>query len=285
MTDPNTPLSDDDLSAAIDGQAGPDVVERLRTDPAAQARYRSLDAARSLVADDPIDPLDPAVVEQLVGQALAAADAPGAATEAGDATVTPFVAPSRSAGRRRGLPTWSVAAVVTLLVAIGLGLVWSGQRSDDGSSTAILAGAGDSSTEAMDDATTATAAAIETETPEDPSASGGTGADVSLVDLGEFATEVELRSSLRDGVPAEGDTVAEDVAPEPVEVQRCETQLATLLQGEGIGLDADRQAFAVVEGDPKLVYEFALTRPTDEATALISVVDPTTCDPLITFFR
>ena len=42
----------------------------------------------------------------------------------------------------------------------------------------------------------------------------------------------------------------DDPAPTTAAVERCGTQLAILLQGEGIGSEPDRLAFAVVDGSP-----------------------------------
>ncbi|MBX3314631.1 MAG: hypothetical protein KF906_09960 [Actinobacteria bacterium] len=285
MTEPQPPLTDDDLSAFLDGEVDAQVVQRIQSDPAALARSRELDAARRAVADEPVDPLDASVVDALVARAIAAADEPAGTTEATDAEVTPIVAPVSPTRRRTGPPVWAVAAVVVALVAIGLGLVLTGQDSGTSNDATL---AGPAATTASDADST------------DGAASGGTSADGAsasdslspeaaetepLVDLGEFATKDDLRTSLRDGVPTTGDPVDAADAPTTAAVERCGTQLTVLLQGEGIGTEPDRKAYAVVDGDPKLVYEFDLTEPTDEATSLISVVDPIACDPLITFLR
>lgn len=283
MTDPDAPLTDEDLSAAIDGRADPHVMDRIRSDPAAQARAGQLDAARRLVADQPVAPLDPSVVDSLVARAMAAADTP-AGVAPGDAGVTPLVAPPRPAGRRPGPPVWAVAATVVALVAIGLGLIWSGQRSDDDASGGTLAGPGTTQT----DAGAAPDAESQDASPgddQDPSFAPEAGVAAPLIDLGAFATAADLRTSLRDGVATTGDLASPEVAPTTAAVQRCGTQLAVLLQGEGIGADPDRRAFAEVDGAPTLVYEFDLAEPTASATSLISAVAPDTCDPLVTFFR
>jgi hypothetical protein len=287
MTDPTAPLTDDELSSVLDGEAAPEVLSRLDADPAAQQRYRELESARRLVSDTPVVALPSSVVDDLVSRAMAEVGAASAGPT--DDTVTPLVAPPRATARRIP-PPWAMAAVVAVLVAIGLGLVWSGQNSDD-TSNAELAGAGsteanadrDAGTDSADDAPPQDAGSATDE--QEPSYTPEQGVPAPLIDLGEFATRAKLRTSLVDGVTSKGDLTDPDVAPTTAEIQRCDTQLAALLQGEGIGSAADREAFAVVDGDPYVVYEFELTEPDEGLTSLISAVDPTSCDPLITFVR
>jgi len=171
MTDHTSPLSDEELSAHLDGEAGPGVSERIAADPAAQARTASLAGAARAVATAPVSPLPSATVDDLVARALATAAGPAQVatgaldskqnrdageqaplTAAGgrdDSDVVPL-SPRRS-GRGRGVPpAWLVAAVVLLVVAIGAGLIVTGRNggqresaSQTKSGTAASGGAGE----------------------------------------------------------------------------------------------------------------------------------------------
>ena len=278
MTDPHAPLSDEDLSAALDGQADASVLERLRTDPQAQERYRSLESARSFLETHAVPALSPDLVDTLVERAIAeggAADAAPAAV----GNVTPLTAPPRSAHRRTGPPMWSVAAVVAALVAVGIGLVWSGRDDGNGGDQAATP------TTQLDPTDAGDRSAAEQPDGPDPTFRAEPGVPAIVIDLGRFDTKEELREALRDeGVSPSGTPVESDLAPTTEQVQRCGTQVATLMEGEGIS-DSYDKAYAQVADEAYLVYEFELDEPTDDATHLISVVDPVSCNPLITFYR
>src|SRR4051812_6395945 len=100
MTDHLPPLSDEDLSAALDGEAPPEVVARIAADPGAQARSAALAAVRNAVAEQP-DPLRAAAVDELIVGALAAVGTTGeGGGDASDQDVDDrIVAPLRSAAR------------------------------------------------------------------------------------------------------------------------------------------------------------------------------------------
>ena len=108
MNDPLSPLSDEDLSAVIDGEASPAVIARVEADPRAQARLTALREAIARLQAEPAAPLDQKTVDRLITRALSPAP---------DGLSSP---PSR-AGRRTP-PSWLVAAVVLACMAIGLGL-------------------------------------------------------------------------------------------------------------------------------------------------------------------
>jgi hypothetical protein len=143
MTEPLPPLTDEELSAVADGEAGPEIVARVEADPAAQARVDAFAAAGTALRTTPVTPLDAATVDRLVARSVAEAGraGPGPADDAGDAgdadgsdadgrdVVAAPVTPT--AGRIARAPWWLVAAAVVTLVAAGLGLIWSGQRGGD----------------------------------------------------------------------------------------------------------------------------------------------------------
>jgi hypothetical protein len=232
MTTSPPPLDDLQLSDALDGDAGPDVAARLAGDPAARARLDQLRAARDLVAAGEVAPLPDATVDRLVAAALDPLDAPTAidtdpvATGQGDdgqgegegdseadGTV-PIVAPGPS--RRSGtVPPWLVAAVVLLLLGIGLTLVYTGR--DDGTDVAFdTVGSSIADGSAATDAGRSTdeeTAALESGDAPDvagtavdaPSTTGapqaGTTSAPVLVPLGSFPDPDALRVHLRDGFP------------------------------------------------------------------------------------
>jgi hypothetical protein len=345
MTD-TPPLTDDDLSAVLDGEAPAHVVARAEADPAARARLAELRAAADFVAA-PVAALPDDVVDRLVSRALDAADQafddrPGTAAAAiatpldaradadaeadddgagagddgssdggsgdradertDDDVVLPL-APRRSA-RRAAPPTWLVAAVVAALVAVGLGLVWSGRsqdRTDTATSTAATSksaeGAGRDSSGAGSVADGADEADGDTSSD---AAGGGHGSPATTavpptdtqassagpaIDLGTFPSTAALRESLRASFPESRNAYrAEDSSsPTAVAVARCAAQVQVTLS-----LDDPPTAsgVATVAGDRVLVYEFATRSFDDRApTTLVSAVTVDACDPVLTFER
>jgi negative regulator of sigma E activity len=158
VTDPLPPLTDEELSAVADGEAGPEVVGRVEADPAAQARVDAFAAAGTALRSAPVTPLDPATVDRLVarsieeagraepGPAGGAGDADGSDADSSDVVAAPV---TPTAGRIARAPRWLVAAAVVALVAAGLGLIWSGQQGgDDQVATTGTDAATDAATEA-----------------------------------------------------------------------------------------------------------------------------------------
>lgn len=287
MTDPNVPLTDEELSAALDGHADDAVIARLGADHHAQARYRQLESARDLMAGQPVVPLPAEAVDTLIARALAAADDTGSSdpsTTADGGVVAP-IAFARSASRRSGPPMWAVAAVVVALVAVGVGLVWSGKDSGGSKSDEI---AGAPTTPEVDASDTGPAepnsAAPHGETPP-PTIRPEPEVPASLIDLGDFPTKGELRSFLADAFPQKGTIADLDVMPSTAAVQRCADQMATVMGGEGIEPRPIRRAFVRIDGEPHMAFEFALLEPTDESVSLVTVVDPAACNPVFSFYR
>lgn len=298
MTDFPTSLSDEELSAILDGEAGPQIADRLSGDPAAQARLQELTAARDLIRT-PVEPLDAATVDQLVAGAIAAGGAP--ATHAGGGALDDqVVAPLAPRSTRRAPTQFLVAAAVVAMVAVGLALVWSGTRvSDEPTETATELpdtadpnGARDRGT-SNDDAG-GSAEAEPAEVPDDaPDGHGAVPSTIpadeaeeaaELVDLGHFRSENDLRNELRAAFPPGAGTVPDDEAPSVASVDRCTEQARTIL-GDEVDGEPTGQGLAVLDARDTLVFEFAATSVTGEPTTLVSVVDLQTCDLVLNFYR
>ena len=269
MTDDPTPLTDEELSAAIDGEADPEVTARLDRDPAARARFDELRAVADRVAGlDPVA-LGDAEVDRLVAGAL---DAPAAPP-----------APARTGSRT----TWLVAAAVVLLVGLGLTLVFTGRdstdevASTDADSFETVDGAGDDGSasgaeaapEASGEADIAADAAI-------PSTAPGA---ADLVDLGTFPSGAALREALATSFPAAAERATSAPALGTSAIDRCAEQLQVTLELD----DGPQQVgVAVVDGDDVVVYEFATTATDDGSpTTLVAAVGVDACDPIELFER
>lgn len=307
MTDPLAPLSDEDLSALLDGQAEPSVLDRLARDPAARARRDALAAAASAVASEPIAGLEGPQVDALVARALAEAEAPGAppapTSDPADAPVAPVVPLAPPRGRRLP-PTWLVAAAIVALVAIGLGLVWSGRtveggKEDQAQSTTLAdadqeggatlgaeaePGATSSAGEGEDSATPAEDQASESgpaePAPEIPSIERRLGAPRYL---GAFATVEDLRTAVATGLPTADEPLGDLEVPTDAAFQRCAEQMRVQFSIED---PATAYRLAVVDGVVSMVYEFdAATFDDGEPAIVVTAVRADTCDPYFTIQR
>ncbi len=292
MTDPLPPLTDGELSAVIDGEASPAIVARAAADPDAQARLGHLRQA-ALGVGQPVQPLPEQTVDALIGRALQAHE-PGSATQAAtEAAVAPLV-------RRRGpaVPGWLVAAAVLVLVAVGLGLVWSGR---DQGATQTANGQRTQTESAADSrksssAGTADSAAGGVSTTVDPAvpphgldttttAANASQPATGLVPLGSFASADALREALKTSFPAVDPTKADPTSGSlaNLQVDRCRDQLKTILS---ITSQPTHVGVGTVAGKPVLVYEFATKSVADgTATTLVAGVGQTSCDPVVTFER
>jgi hypothetical protein len=303
MNDPSLPLTDDDLSAHLDGEGGPDLAARIADDPVATARLEELRAAAHAVRGATVPPLGADAVDDLLAGALAASDsAPDGRSDPAEHVVTPL------AGRRRTGPPWLVAAVVLVLMAVGLGLVWSGTRGSSTDDTASSAGVAerqvdeDTTESAADgdsggateggEATSGGGAAHGSDSPTTAAAEPGLdSADeaADLPDLGPFETPEALRTSLADAFPAAAPT--SDATITTSSVDRCAGLLREVLPVEG---DPTHVGVAQVGTETVLVYEFTATADPGStsttvagapATTLTTAVRPAACDPLFVFQR
>lgn len=304
MNDPRPPLSDDELSAHLDGEGAPDLADRIAAEPRAAARLEELRAAATAVSGARVDDLAPSVVDDLVRRALdAGPDVDGGASAAGtdaDAVVTPLARPARSA------PSLLVAAVVLVLVAAGLGLVYSGTRGGDATDTAASGGsataerqADEAAPEVAEDADTSGAGSDGAAGGASPTTTTSTGAaayaGIELPDLGTFDTPEALRSSLGPGFPASVPTARASTDAGPIEqiaVDRCAGLLREVLPVTAD--DPTHVGVARVAGETVLVYELVsepdrtastTTEAGAPATTLTTAVRPQACDPLFVFQR
>lgn len=301
MTEPLLPLSDEDLSAYLDDEVSAEVRARIEADPDALAEVRSLALARDLVAGSQPPPLAPDVVDSMISRALDGLDpsteSAGAPDSADDAPLAPPTAIGR---RRRGRSststTWMVAAAVVALVAIGLGMVWSGVQSTETSDTA---GTADTvASEAERQAARQEADASEGEASdaaggvfEEPPAASLRPAEV--VDLGTFTTGAELRRSLAQGFPAGSDTVtADQVEGDTADDSATITvgQVDSCIQQLGLRHEPDAEVVdvgvATLSEQHYLVFDLALAEAHEAGDHLVAVVAVDHgCSPLITFYR
>jgi hypothetical protein len=293
MNDQPTPLSDDELSAALDGEVDADTQARIDADPEAGARTAELAAASELLAGASVPPLDAATVDDLIGTAL---DAP--------------VAPARpqSAGQRRGPAPWLVAAGVAVLMAVGLTLIWSGRndedqtasfdnvsaeiKSSDSGGASSGSGGGSDAADAPPDhdptTTGSTADSGEASASTIPPTSTRT---LTAVDLGTFADGDALRAELAEGsedgwVSSEGtvgDGSARSSAPTEDAFDRCAEQLQVTLKLDD---PAIRMGYATVADKPVVVYEFpTVSSRTGDPTTLVAAVGVDACEQVIIFER
>lgn len=307
MTDPRPPLTDQDISAVLDGEADTDTVERVHADPAAGARLDAFRAVSQGVAARPVDPLPTDTVDQLIGSALAEAGAPSTPTDDPDAASTERVTPLAPPPGRKGtpVPRWLVAAAVVVLVAVGLGLVWSGTRGgDDGdlaSSTAqtttpsALNDQAGEGTASQGRAAPDAGGSADAESPEaavpgatTPTTSGsGDGlpdfGTLPIIDLGRSADLDALQESLADRFPIDRATVAADERPAPESLARCATLMMQVFE-----LDTGPRAVGLAQLGSRtlVVYEFEAPSVRDgRPTTFVTANDPDSCDAALSFER
>jgi hypothetical protein len=313
MTDPSTPIPDEDLSAHLDGAAGPELAARIAADPAAAARLEALRHAAQVLADTPVAPLAPAAVDQLVSRALGALD-DGAPTDARGAAVpvaarfsaapptpdgeppidgaAPPDTPKPARQGRRLPPTWLVAAAVALVVALGIGLVVTGRDRGGNdqasrSGTEVEAGARTPtppSSRSSDAATAAPKSDHGMASGAAPSTTQGLAFGPGrVVDLGAFVSPDALRSALAPGFPAASALASPSGVPATAALQRCGTQVAVTLNLKGEPIHV---GYATVTGHQVLVYEYPSTSYANKApTTLVAAVGNQACDPVLTFER
>lgn len=293
------PLDDLDLSAVLDGEASDDVRARLAGDAAAQARLEALRAARDTLAAATVEPLADDVVDDLVTNALGrGAEAPVDRSDPSDETV---VAPFASR-RRRQVPPWLVAAVVVVLVGLGLTLVWTG-RDDGAEVTFETVGSSISADDrTLDDAardrepgatsgagldggaTDQSDPADQAEAAAPSSTIAGTGVDrLPLVELGRFTDAEALRVALRDGFPtapvAENGPSTNDAL---TAAARCLGKVDDLF---GTTDDPVAVGVAVIDDSDVAVLELPFSTDEGRATSLVLAVDQRSCIPLLSFQR
>ncbi|HWJ97653.1 MAG TPA: hypothetical protein VNQ33_05795 [Acidimicrobiales bacterium] len=291
------PLSDDDLSLALDGEADAALLARIDARPEAQARLAELRAAQELLGSASVPALDDDAVDQLVATAV-------------DTPVPPEH--GRSRGQRHAAP-WIVAAAVILLMAVGLSLVWAGRSDDQDQASASLtsqdstaepsagkaaadssfSGAGTAASEVDTGAHGAPTTTVTTVT--------GTAA-VPVLYLGSYPTAADLRTATAtslgdawkrsdtrlqyDGDDEESTDRTNRSANPPAQaaIDRCADQLRVTLSMKAGPIQT---GYATVDGKDVLVYEFATAsaRDADRETTLVAAVGADACDEVVIFER
>lgn len=279
MTDQPTP-TDHDLSLVLDGQADPDLEARVAASPDAQARLEELRAAATAVSTAAVPPLDDATIDGLITTAL---DAP--------------VAPTRSsAGRPRRPAPWLVAAVVIVLMALGLTLVWAGRGSQDDQASAKFDSVGASISVGDQEASGEPRSSFSGGTAADTeqAAAGGHGADttiassasetpLSLTYLGAFDSGDLLRAATASSLTGAPSTAEAPEAPSDASVDRCAEQLQVTLS---LKAGPSRAGYSTVDDKDVLVYEFPATSAVDGTdTTLVAAVGVAACDEVVIFER
>ncbi len=300
MIDPPTPLSDEELSAVIDGEAEPDVTARFTADPTARQRAADLQEASDLLRRTMVEPLSAGTVDDLVARALGHLDSQADGTDAetdgadpdGDAADRPtvdagspnvvaFTRPEPPA--RRGNTRWLVAAVVAVLAGLGLTLVYNGTRPTLNEDASVAQSPGSTAGSAPEEDLPDGAGDATPATPGDTS--NAVRPASPYVDLGPFDTQADLRERLKTAFPT-GPLLAEDAAPSADAVNRCAQQVYELFASEGIATAPTRSGVAVLDGEQVMVFEFAITEP--DATFEDLVVATTSvdvCEPTMSFVR
>ncbi len=278
MTDQPTPLTDEELSAALDDQADASVAARVAASPEAHARSAELAAAAALVANAAVPELPATAVDTLINGAL---DVP--------------LAPAAPRRESRGPRPWLVAAAVAALAAVGLGLVLSGRgASEDHASRSSGAGndvaesttAGDGELDAAPEAFDTASESGSIAGSDTPSTLATVGV-LPVVDLGAFADGDALREALATSFPTEAarNTTGSSSRAMPADaaVTRCGDQLKVTLELESDPLNA---GYATVADSPVLVYEFAAPSFADGSpTTLVAAVGEAACDQVVLFER
>ena len=308
MSTDHPPFDDLDLSNLLDEEVPDHIAARLEADPAAQARLDQLRAVRDLVAGTEVPPLSGDQVDDLIAAALAAGDHTGPA--AVDDRALADVVPVPRSRRTGGVPPWVVAAVVVVLVGLGLSLVWMGRDGGDagdnmafeeiGASIAVEdsaadgdgAGGADNRLYESDAAASAGAAELAPEATdaEDGAAtttapSGAPDGAPTLVNLGEFPDADALREHLREGFPEVGENgplPETGVDDDLTAAFRCLGKVDGLFEPTGEPTDV---GLAIVAGDPAVVYDLPYRTDEGRDTTIVIAVDEVSCIPVLSFQR
>lgn len=302
MTTPPPPLSDEELSAILDGEADDAALSRLQADPAARDRLEALGAVSRQVRRSAPAPLDTSMVDAMIGRAVAEGTASPSGPPPADLIVTPL---PPSSGSRLGGPRWLVAAAILVLVAVGLGLVWSGTRDDGDDVTASApvsastapatrgeAGAsadvdrapGNESTGAPGGEPAADGAIPSEDQPEvTPESPGLTLDGLPVSQLGAFADKDALRTAVKRELPAGVGPSTSSMAPSQTELQRCVNQSMQIFAIEDDPVGA---ALATIDGTGVVVLEFPKPSVADGTPiTFVTANDLQTCNPILSFER
>lgn len=283
MNDHHPPLSDDDLSAVLDGLADETLDARARSEAA--PRLAALAAARSTLAAATVAPLADDVVDRLVTTALRAGsevtDPPGTLDPIPSIAPVHPAAPTRS-GRR--VPTWLVAAAVVVMMAVGVALIGTDRHGPTAKFETVGASINaNDTTEADDRAAGATSApegavAGQAGAPATTTGAADETATIAVSDLGTFEDAAALRTALRTGF---GPGTAATPIPSAA-LDRCRQQVQVSLS---LTTDPTRTGRAKVAGREVFVYVFSYSAAGPGITELVAGVGRDACDPVVTFQR
>lgn len=285
MTSEPPPLTDEELSAVLDGEADPDIAARAQVEPAARARLDELRAVRLALGRAPLPALHRTTIDGLIARAL-------------DESDQPVVAPPVSRSGHTATPRWLVAAAIVALVAVGLGLVWSGRdRGNDVSTTASgqlsnrdksgAGGGADGKAQGQSSPERSSGSPRGGQT--DAAAADGTPRSelspqsTAVIELGEYRTLSDLRAALKTSFPTDSPSANGLEAPSQATVERCAALMTQVFQ---LPNPAGHIGRARVAGRDVLVYEFEAPSARDgAATTFITVNEPQTCDAQLSFER
>jgi hypothetical protein len=290
MTSTPSPLDDDLLSSVLDGDADAATVARIAADPSASSRLSQLHDAQGMLAASSVPPLGDDVITAMIDSAVQTTSEHDDQEPDRDGVVP---IPSSRTGP---VPGWLVAAVVLILMGIGLTLVYTGRdqaevafnavgssigTSDDGSGD--LADRGEASAVAPDAAAPAESEAAGAEATTTASAGSETSDDVPvLVPLGDFTDSDALRVHLRDGFPQPDESTPPSSEADLDAAFRCLGKVDAMFNTDG---DPVNVGLATVAGDRTVVYELPYETDDGTATTLVLAVGELSCIPVLGFQR
>lgn len=288
------PIDDELVNAVLDGEADDATVARVREDPALAARLAELRAVAQAVAE-PVTPLSPEAVDQLVATALEAA---GPRDE---------LAQRRSRrGWQNPVARWAVAAAVVLVAAGGAALA---SLDDGGEQVAQLITGGDDAdteserspadapeefaeerTEALDDLDSP-AAEPEAAGPDSPVAAGPEAIErnaeaaqppaLDLGDLGAVDDPSRLAATVRGRLTTARESSAEMVPLPPcLDAIHRQADLPMVLLATGTATLDDAPAVVVVLGHMTPVPP-GEPEPDPDEGAVVAAADSGTCEILL----
>jgi hypothetical protein len=278
MTQEPDELLDELLSADLDGETSPQEHDRIESDPELRSRRDALRAA-ALIAAQPPSPLPPATVDRMVQRAI---DEAHGEDRHSRASVRSFSSSQSARARWRQTPAL-VAAVVVLLVAIGIGLIVTApsRQPSDTASRGLASQEANKSAGATGDQGSPTSTGSRSGASEGP-----TGTPNNLGFLGSFTSSTALRSALEAKLPS--------IQPVPApagfhvsagQADRCsaviEAREPTLTRPNRLTTVA-----ASLGGEPLVVLEYRARAVTSaRTTTRVVALGAAACDEVLNFER
>lgn len=306
MTPPPVPddaldADDEAVLAVLDDTATADQRRRVARDPSLRSRLAAQRAAAAALTA-PVGELDDAMAHQLRAAALAALDGP--TEEAGDGEVTaadhgdgdsrPVVTPLPPRRPARRLPPWpAAAAVVLLLVGVGLALILNDRADVESAATGRSVSDEAAEEAARDLGAEATEGDAESAAADDQadSATAETGAPTSATHSGElprYPDEIALREALEtiDPRTLRSDTTAvldQDAELTTDQAAFCEPGLRAVLPELG---PTQASLLVLVDDVEVLVVSNPVEATAETATSTrLTALDARSCTPLLAVER